>query len=327
MYSEKPVLNDHGITPKQYALYHSRRLFAGVDDPSKLTYFSAVAIIIPSVFFSAFAVTGNWIYATVWALLLSVSPIPGFLVTFLVALVLSAIIHELKRFWLLRSSVASQIRLYDDKAKIVRAIQYDESQKQRELERKRREDDKRREETAKAQRRKLRDYWADLKGPDFERELGVLYRQLGYLVQSTPTSGDEGVDLILRRDGKKIVVQCKGHKAPVGPAIARELYGSMVALRASKAILACTGGFTKGVREFAKNKPIELVSAPELVTMAHSVQLHLNYGEPVSANSPPNCPRCGREMRLRRGKYGSFWGCSTYPRCKRTRELWGKAED
>ena len=30
------------------------------------------------------------------------------------------------------------------------------------------------------------------------------------------------------------------------------------------------------------------------------------------------CPRCGGNLVLRHGKYGSFYGCSNYPRCKFT---------
>ncbi len=28
------------------------------------------------------------------------------------------------------------------------------------------------------------------------------------------------------------------------------------------------------------------------------------------------CPRCGGQLVLRNGKYGEFWGCSNYPKCK-----------
>lgn len=33
------------------------------------------------------------------------------------------------------------------------------------------------------------------------------------------------------------------------------------------------------------------------------------------------CPFCGGELVLRHGKYGQFWGCSAYPKCKFTRPL------
>ena len=33
------------------------------------------------------------------------------------------------------------------------------------------------------------------------------------------------------------------------------------------------------------------------------------------------CPYCGNELVLRNGKYGYFWGCSAYPKCKFTRQI------
>ena len=33
------------------------------------------------------------------------------------------------------------------------------------------------------------------------------------------------------------------------------------------------------------------------------------------------CPECGGELRERNGKYGEFWGCRNYPRCKYTRNF------
>ena len=28
------------------------------------------------------------------------------------------------------------------------------------------------------------------------------------------------------------------------------------------------------------------------------------------------CPRCGSKLIIKKGKYGEFWGCSNYPKCK-----------
>lgn len=36
-------------------------------------------------------------------------------------------------------------------------------------------------------------------------------------------------------------------------------------------------------------------------------------------NVKTKCPFCGSELILRKGKYGQFWGCSAYPKCKFTR--------
>ena len=106
---------------------------------------------------------------------------------------------------------------------------------------------------------------------EFENELALLYRQLGFEVETTPKTGDKGIDLVLNLNGETTIVQCKRHKQPVGPAIARELYGALMASNADKAILACTGGFTKGVYEFSGDKPIQLISTQEILRLVERV--------------------------------------------------------
>ena len=61
----------------------------------------------------------------------------------------------------------------------------------------------------------------------FEDLLGEAYRRQGYKVEETLGGGaDGGVDLILGRDGRVTLVQCKRwNGAPVGVRQVRELYG------------------------------------------------------------------------------------------------------
>jgi len=49
-------------------------------------------------------------------------------------------------------------------------------------------------------------------------------------------------------------------------------------------------------------------------------QLWLDYWKEPRYAIPEKriCSKCGAEMRLRPGKYGEFYGCSRYPRCKHT---------
>ena len=120
--------------------------------------------------------------------------------------------------------------------------EYEQALKQAELERRRRQED----------------YWCKLSGRDFETELARLYKLAGYAVETTPVTGDEGADLLLRKDGELIVVQCKRQDKPVGPHIVRDLHGTMHHFGAARAFLDATGGFTEGVRQYARGKPIEL---------------------------------------------------------------------
>ena len=126
---------------------------------------------------------------------------------------------------------------------------------QLEAERERRATQRAQQEAESARRRKHIDHWLSLSGRELESEMEVLCERLGYRAESTPVSGDGGVDLILKdKSGKKVVVQCKSYASPVGPAAARELYGSMMDFGADKAVLVCPVGFTQGVKELCEGQ-------------------------------------------------------------------------
>lgn len=42
-------------------------------------------------------------------------------------------------------------------------------------------------------------------------------------------------------------------------------------------------------------------------------------GKQASANPAMRCPKCGGELKLRNGRYGSFYGCGNFPSCRYTR--------
>lgn len=39
------------------------------------------------------------------------------------------------------------------------------------------------------------------------------------------------------------------------------------------------------------------------------------------------CPECGVRMVPRNGKFGKFWGCPNYPKCKGTRDSMGLSKE
>ena len=116
--------------------------------------------------------------------------------------------------------------------------------------------------------------WQDIcKEPyEFENAVGDLYRKLGYKVNLTKGSGDGGVDLILKRDKETIVVQCKAHKNPVGPAPVRELWGVKDDFKATSAIFIAYAGVTSGAYDFARNKKLEIIDVNKLIEMSIEVE-------------------------------------------------------
>jgi restriction system protein len=79
----------------------------------------------------------------------------------------------------------------------------------------------------------------------------------------TRPSGNDpegGVDLVLRKNGNTLLVQCKHWKAwKVGVKVLRELYGVMIDKKAHGAIIVTSGLFTQEARTFAAGKPIDLI--------------------------------------------------------------------
>ena len=318
MAATKPELADFEITPQEYARY-SQPDRDVVEPPEPLGCFIFVGII-AAIVLSIGGRTGDWEAALRWGF---VAALPS---VFIVALTINRLkaiflrpIGRARRNEFLSSPVVTRIKLYEQALAIYEAEQTDVRREQEETERVRRENERQRRALVRQQQRQKIEHWQSLDGIGFERELAVLFRALGYQVESTPVSGDQGIDLILRKDGKLAVVQCKAHKNGVGPAVARDLLGTMVGHGAQYAVLACTGGFSRGVYEWVEGKPIWLLSMEEILRLADRAA-----GRPEMAmETPPTCPKrgCLSMMVLRHGSSGMFWGCPNYPKCKGTRGL------
>ena len=251
---KKPEPQDFGITPWQHALYDERTEEQWVETITVL-FACIAAILIPlGIALAVGRITGNSQFAiaagflSLWPGLLLIGPATGSVIRPIIRF------HRTRaRSRLLKSEVGTRIISYEEAKLTFQAIQAEAEKAQWRAEQER----QKAEQQWRLRRRQLHDHWMSLSGREFEWELATLYRYLGYDVEATPITGDQGIDLVLRKDGKTTIVQCKSHKSPVGPAVARELLGSMVAIGADDAILACTGGFTRGVKEFAVGKPID----------------------------------------------------------------------
>lgn len=66
--------------------------------------------------------------------------------------------------------------------------------------------------------------WKEMRGGQFEEFLAEVFHELGYKVEQTGQSGDQGVDLIAERQGRRIAVQAKGYVESVGNAAVQQAY-------------------------------------------------------------------------------------------------------
>lgn len=104
---------------------------------------------------------------------------------------------------------------------------------------------------------------------DFEHLISNLFSQIGYKTGTTQISRDGGVDVIAFDErpivGGKIVIQAKRYRNTVGVESVRALYGVMQDEGATKGVLVTTSSFGAASRDFAKNKPVELIDGNHLL--------------------------------------------------------------
>lgn len=100
-----------------------------------------------------------------------------------------------------------------------------------------------------------REWWWKLDGWEFEEEAAKIFRLNGYKAQVTKKTGDGGIDIILKKDKKKIIVQCKHYRSAIAPEVLRALWGVREDFRTEHVMLLASSGISKASRDFIKNKP------------------------------------------------------------------------
>lgn len=116
-----------------------------------------------------------------------------------------------------------------------------------------------------------------LKWREFEEVIGEAYKRQGYQVELRGGNGpDGGIDLIMKKNGEMVLVQCKHWEAEqVGVKIVRELYGVVAAEGATKGIIVTTGHFTRDAEIFAHGKPLLLIRGNELSRLIEEGSVNL----------------------------------------------------
>lgn len=102
-------------------------------------------------------------------------------------------------------------------------------------------------------------------GVEFENLLKAHFEKVGYKVKTTPKSNDYGADLILLKDGMKIVVQAKRYKNSVGIAAIQQAYASMGYYKAQKCMVITNSYFTSSAKKLAEKNGVILWNRDTLI--------------------------------------------------------------
>ncbi|QSO52336.1 restriction endonuclease [Alicyclobacillus curvatus] len=111
-----------------------------------------------------------------------------------------------------------------------------------------------------------------MEGVKFEQYLGVLFSALGYKVRVTKASGDFGADLILQKDGKRILVQAKRYDKPVGVKAIQEVSTALAYYGGSEAWVVTNNTYTSAAVSLARSNHVSLIDRQSLIRMILKVQ-------------------------------------------------------
>jgi restriction system protein len=110
----------------------------------------------------------------------------------------------------------------------------------------------------------LRSNWRALRGIPFEEFLGDVFGLLGYAVETTPTTCDYGVDLILTRNGRRIAVQARGYSESVGNCAVRDVYAGMAFYRCDECVAITNSEFSHPARVQAEALNCRLIDGSQI---------------------------------------------------------------
>lgn len=104
-------------------------------------------------------------------------------------------------------------------------------------------------------------------GREFEEFLVILLNNLGYRAEITKTTGDQGVDIIAKKNGKKYAIQAKRYSVPVGNKAVQEVVAGKAYYRTDKALVITNNKFTPSAIDAANKTKTLLWDGQKLMSM------------------------------------------------------------
>lgn len=101
-------------------------------------------------------------------------------------------------------------------------------------------------------------------GHAFEEWVADRLEADGWRVRVTAGSGDQGLDIIARRRGRRIGIQCKRYKGAVGNKAVQEAFSGRAFHRVDVAVVVTTGRYTESARALSRRTGVHLLHVSDL---------------------------------------------------------------
>jgi len=158
-----------------------------------------------------------------------------------------------------------------------------------------------------------------MNGHEFAEFLGERFKANRYKVTMPPRSGDFGADVIINQGAYRAVIQAKRSNSKVGIKAVQEVIGAVKYYGAMHGIVITNNHYTNSAEKLAASNDIEMWDRDKLVDFL--AENNLNVKELPKEGDENLCPQCARLLHLKTGKHGQFWGCSSFPKCRFSKNL------
>jgi HJR/Mrr/RecB family endonuclease len=101
-------------------------------------------------------------------------------------------------------------------------------------------------------------------GGDYETHCCLLLEKSGWETKMTPPTGDHGVDILAKKEGKTLAIQCKYYSTPVGNSAVSEVVAGKNFYYANEAAVVSNASYTLKARELAKANNVYLLHHSDL---------------------------------------------------------------
>ncbi len=104
-------------------------------------------------------------------------------------------------------------------------------------------------------------------GVEYEQFCRQLLEDAGWVVMTTPVTGDQGADLIASKGNSRVVFQCKFYSSAVGNKAVQEAFAAKAFQRADFAVVVSNASYTSSARQLAQTNGVFLVHHESLSSM------------------------------------------------------------
>jgi restriction system protein len=111
-------------------------------------------------------------------------------------------------------------------------------------------------------------------GIEYEHFCRLILEDSGWVVITTPVTGDQGADLIAANEGYIIVIQCKFYSKPVGNKAVQEAYAAKTFQQAHCAAVVSNAAFTPSARQLASTNGVFLLHHDDLSKLKEILSSH-----------------------------------------------------